>query len=387
MITQSRIYKKNFEDIEKSFIKMMKSKNIEIFQLPTNGLKFDPYVQLLCQECVNYGNNYNCHPYTTTYNQSKSKLNSNKYQYLVLMRDDRTEFKNNLYKKHKYSEKRALILATRNWDIVSYWEFHKIMRSLKDLLDSNDNNSIVLGSGGGCRLCRNCEVHSKKPCKKQEKSMSSPESWGIDVYGTLLNLGIKIEIPPRKIFTRVGIISTDYHFRNAIKLKTNNNRSNRPQLPSLCLNIEKELPGKVAMKTRALELFSNHSYCEKCDQKDIFICNRNFIPIESLQKFLKNRICVIVRFRSKIDLIHNLWKWQQSFHRNGFYDCLSFANYPCSICDNCTTKGCSLINQRRKNKFGNKELWRCINYLSLSHNNYSRDSRIGYLIMKVEEHA
>jgi predicted metal-binding protein len=297
-------------------------------------------------------------------------------------REDRTPFMNKLYDKFSYSERKALHLSSKNWDIVSYWRFHKSINTISREFELFNEGCMAFGPGGGCRLCHRCEIHSGKACKKEQKSVFSPESCGVDLYSTLQNLKIPIEIPPRKVFTRIGMTFTNHYF-NPITIE-NNHDYNQTTLKSpfeIGEAIEKGLLGKVIDCFPANNIFSENDFCRDCNENHRYICNRSFLPFEYLHEFLARRICLVLKFNSKKDLANNLWKWQQSFQRAGFYDSLSFANKPCWLCENCKSSGCTFTNNRKRNKFGKKELWRCIRYLSLNPENYQKDLTYAFLIM------
>lgn len=382
MIKQTRInFGEHKGSIEEKLSKIIEQSELEFHQIPLKSIIFDPYVQLLCQECINFGSSYKCPPHVPDVYKIKKMAGNFKHHYIVLKRDDRTDFLQNLYDKYNYSKRRALHLSSKNWDVVSYWKFHKIMNSIGKTLELYDEKNMIFGTGGGCRLCRICEVHSNKPCKKPKDSVFSPEGAGIDVYGTLVKAGIYIEIPPRVIFTRVGFVFTNYEFKpQVVEIKYPSNKLKKIELSDLLKDTENELPGKVIDTQQAIDLFSKNNPCIECKNKDLFICDRKYLPRNQIRPFLKDRKCITIRFNNKKDLENNLWKWQQYFQRAGYYDCLSFANEPCWICDDCSPDGCSKTNEWKSNKYGRKELWRCIKYLSLDMGNYSENKRYAYLI-------
>ena len=46
-------------------------------------------------------------------------------------------------------------------------------------------------SCGGCRLCDRCAKLDAQPCRMPQKALSSLEAYGVDVYQTTQNTGLK----------------------------------------------------------------------------------------------------------------------------------------------------------------------------------------------------
>jgi len=296
-----------------------------------------------------------------------------------------SEFTRSMVLKHGYSERQALAFTARYWDNVSYWRFRKALMKIREVLESHDCNSLIFGPGGGCRLCRTCNVHLNQSCKHPKDSMPSPESWGIDVYGTLLKKGIAIEIPPRRVFTRVGLICLNDDIKLANSMNSMNSRT-LPKYRKLTLNevlnkTSKKLCGEVLEVVRLRDYFTGKDYCTNCQRNNIFLCDRSFLPREVIQDFIANRLCIVIKFKNAQELAKNAWKWTKELHRHGYYNCLPFANFPCNLCSECSPKGCTLTNKRRQKKYGQKRLWRCIYYLSVEIDGYEDRNDILFLVV------
>ena len=46
-------------------------------------------------------------------------------------------------------------------------------------------------SSGGCRMCERCTKRDGQPCSFPEHALSSLEAYGVDVYNTAMNAGLK----------------------------------------------------------------------------------------------------------------------------------------------------------------------------------------------------
>jgi len=59
---------------------------------------------------------------------------------------------------------------------------------------------------GPCRLCDACDL--QEPCSFPEKARPSMEACGIDVYGTMANVGMELRVVQRREdpFTMVGLV-------------------------------------------------------------------------------------------------------------------------------------------------------------------------------------
>ncbi|RLG17942.1 hypothetical protein DRN75_02875 [Nanoarchaeota archaeon] len=369
------------ETIQKDILENIFCDNsIEVYHVQSGDILFDPYVQLKCQHCINYGSCFRCPPYTPRFYDASSIVRRYQYHYLILMREDKQQFIHKMQIKHKYNLKRAVNFASRNWDVTSYWKFHKVIVRIKDILEEMGKKILVFGPGGGCRLCRICNVHIKERCKHPSESLPSPESWGIDVYGTLRRLGISIEVPPRKVFTRVGLLCSN----SKIDIKTtavqHRIEYKRPDIKRVLDNISNYVGGTLIDIVSLKDYYTEQDLCEGCYKNKLFLCDRTFLPMEYLQEFIDKRKCIVIEFKNKKDLAKSLSEYVDYLHRHGFYDALPFSNYPCNLCDQCSPRGCMLTNQKNPKKFGQKMLFRCIQYLGIRP--IVNGNNIGYIVLE-----
>jgi predicted metal-binding protein len=126
-----------------------------------------PWVRIKCQYgCAMYGRRRSCPPYSSTPDETRRILNS--------------------YRK-------ALLLR-KHW-IKSYMvvdDFNQVVVSLERMIFL-DNYYKAFGMGSGpCNLCKTCNM--EEPCVNALDSRPSMEACGIDVYKTVLENGLPIEV-------------------------------------------------------------------------------------------------------------------------------------------------------------------------------------------------
>lgn len=331
-----------------------------------------------CQECSNWGSNLQCPPLTPKFFEAKELLRNFKYHYLVIHRDDMKKF---IEKSAKVlGHKRAVSFASLYWDRFSYWKFQKIMVSMKSCVEEK---AIFLGSGGSCRLCKTCAIHSiPKICRHRDRAMPSPESWGIDVYSTLLKNDVPIEIPARRIYTRVGIIASN------VSLTEIFSKSFCKDTFASCIpkfkkeRIENIIEKLSSFSVELLDVTSAIEYyvginCNLCKYKKRWLCDRSLLPEEYLEKYIKDAKIAI--FNIKKNYAKNLSKITDVFYCAGYYDALKFGNYPCNMCNKCGRFGCNLMAHRKPYHYGFKHLIRCIRYLGLAVENVDKE-KTGYVV-------
>jgi len=302
-----------------------------------------------------------------------------------------TEFKQKLKLRNNAPDIRLQAFTSLHWDRISYWSFNKGLLAIKRGFESCDLRAYVFGAGGGCRLCRICGLHKRQPCKHLSDSLASPESWGIDVYGTLLAKGIFIEIPPSDVFTRVGLVCSQEKlksFRGDMNEVTYSaykfgDSATVSQKLTRILNVkEAELPNGCLVDITPVQNYAKMGlvdFCENCCNADSFLCDRTFLPFCELRDYLNGRHIITLHFKSKTDLRRGLWRWIDFLHRKGFWSGLPFSNNRCDTCDDCSTDGCKLTNMKNQKKFGRKEAWRCIRYIGIQPG--FKDDNIGFIVV------
>ena len=58
---------------------------------------------------------------------------------------------------------------------------------------------------GGCKLCETCSPPGE-PCRHPYKARPSPEGFGIDITEVARSAGVRLEWPPRKHVTFLGLL-------------------------------------------------------------------------------------------------------------------------------------------------------------------------------------
>ena len=180
----------------------------KVYEVDLKDLIFTWLVKLACILCSNFGTNYHCPPYTPTPEKAEEIISQFNHIYLVVAYykiDDLVS--RNI--ERGFTIPQALTLAFMAVDNSSYWHFNTLLR---DMVKNLDSRHLILGAGGGCRVCSrlgmDCAALNNRPCRNPGKTFPSPESWGILVYETLKRLRIEFQNPPRTYITRVGILCT-----------------------------------------------------------------------------------------------------------------------------------------------------------------------------------
>jgi predicted metal-binding protein len=229
-----------------------------------------------------------------------------------------------------------------------------------------------------------CRVHNEATCLHPKESLSAPESWGIDVYGMLEKMDISIEIPPRKIFTRVGLICIRERIKvnvnKSLANRVNSSNNSRPPLKEVLETIN-ELGG-YTLNTEQIDNYLKREtidYCKTCQKNKNFLCDRSFLPFRFLKDHLTGKTIVTICVKNKKDLGKVLLRYTDYLHRQGYWWALPYGNYPCNSCQSCNSKGCYLTNRKNIKKYGRRELWRCIKYLGIQ--TKYQDDNIGYIVL------
>jgi predicted metal-binding protein len=128
------------------------------------------WVRLKCQYgCGCYGTCLTCPPFSPTPEYTRKALDG--YQ-------------------------RAIILI---WDIPPNYKERDLRRKMRRQTAALEREMFLDGyykafamTCGPCNLCRSCDV--TQPCRFEEAARPSMEACGIDVYGTLANLGYRLKV-------------------------------------------------------------------------------------------------------------------------------------------------------------------------------------------------
>jgi len=193
---------------------MIKYKEIDF-----KDLTFGVLSHLKCINCGMFRRNYHCLA-SPKWESAKEILSEYEKIYLIYIRVNNEKRINDLKEQNKErikNGKRPLNdwIIKKNACNANQSILYSLMRRFMIDLKSNfkEKKLKLFGSGGGCRACRVCGLikpqkinEPKTPCKKPDQSFNAPESWGIDVYSTLKNVGIEFEVIPEKILINVGMV-------------------------------------------------------------------------------------------------------------------------------------------------------------------------------------
>ena len=69
--------------------------------------------------------------------------------------------------------------------------FNRTSRSIHDAVQAVIDRPFLHLAAGGCRSCEVCAKREGKPCRTPDKALSSLEAYGVDVYRTATNAGLK----------------------------------------------------------------------------------------------------------------------------------------------------------------------------------------------------
>jgi predicted metal-binding protein len=94
------------------------------------------------------------------------------------------------------SYRRAVILI---WEVAPNYKERNLRRKMRRQMAALEREMFLDGhykafamTCGPCNLCRSCDV--SQPCRFEDAARPSMEACGIDVYGTLANLGYRLKV-------------------------------------------------------------------------------------------------------------------------------------------------------------------------------------------------
>jgi predicted metal-binding protein len=124
--------------------------------------------------CSTYGNNLTCPPHSPNPEQTKALLRE--YEYALLLKYDSTQDYNNL-----------LIGLEREAFLRGFYKALSL-------------------TAGSCKLCENCNISNG--CVNLKKARPSMEACGIDVFGTMHNVGFDMKVLTSKdeIYPRICLL-------------------------------------------------------------------------------------------------------------------------------------------------------------------------------------
>lgn len=137
--------------------------------IDTDKIVTATWVRLKCQYgCSEYGKCLTCPPYSPIPNYTARMLNY-------------------------YSKALLITYKTKPEDEDKTWrQIRELVAELeRDMFLDGYYKAFGMGSGP-CHLCKKCNV--KEPCNYPHKARPSMEACGIDVYQTVRNAGLKLEV-------------------------------------------------------------------------------------------------------------------------------------------------------------------------------------------------
>jgi len=179
-------------------------------EVTIDDLVFTILSHLKCQNCGMYKRNYHC-ICIPKYNKTRE----------ILLRYDKIRL---FWIRGDCRENIAMMMSATHLKINKYLRIRygisqinaQILGQIREdcrLLDSYFKRSgkkyRLYGPGGGCTKCKPCGIMKdpKTSCKHINKTWTSPEGVGIDLYLTFQKLGIKIEIPPMEEVLTIGMVA------------------------------------------------------------------------------------------------------------------------------------------------------------------------------------
>ena len=80
-----------------------------------------------------------------------------------------------------------------------------VSQRLLDAIRSVPGNRTLHLAGGACGLCKRCGKETGEPCRYPDRALASLESYGVDVYNTSRNTGLKYNNGPNTV-TYFGMV-------------------------------------------------------------------------------------------------------------------------------------------------------------------------------------
>lgn len=147
-----------------------------IFPFDISEIDVAQWVNLKCRYgCSQYKANWSCPPATPDINEVRSILSEYSTALMLVGNQNRSDF-------YKDSNRNRT-------DQVKYW---KGTVSLERMLFLEGYDKAISLVSGACSLCKKCAYPSA--CRFPAEKRPTVESFGIDLIGTLKNLGIEIKV-------------------------------------------------------------------------------------------------------------------------------------------------------------------------------------------------
>ncbi len=328
---------------------------MEKIKISYGDIGFDLSAQLKCLNCPAYGRTYRCPPYAPPFFKFREKLKEYNDFSLIIRRYDITDVLN----EHRANNRDKKETWTLNSVFLEIYRT-KSQSFSRDISILRDRTNLITGkkpdlalSCGGCKLCKPCEIKDNQGCKKPNESLYSLEAVGIDVYKTLKNLNTPIQIPPRSYITNVGLLASK---EPGAFFTQKNSNFNYPEIPEWINQIKNEKKGRILFKEPIDDI---EDLCQDCGDYSPVLCNRKYAPLKEVREWIKGKEIHLVEFSNSKELVDNLFKWSDMFHREGKYWNLFFGN--------------QWINSDER-----KKIVRCIKFMGIEP---LRKGNFGYLIV------
>ena len=138
--------------------------------IPTRSVAVGQWVRFKCQYgCDEFGKHLTCPPYSPKPDETARMLKEYKKGLLIQF--------TNIPPAHEAGKSRDMKNAVAILEREIFLDGHY--------------KAFGMGSGP-CRFCRTCDL--KKPCRYPERARPSMEACGIDVYQTVRNNGLSIDV-------------------------------------------------------------------------------------------------------------------------------------------------------------------------------------------------
>ena len=331
-------------------------------------IAWNPISQIKCIQCGFYGRTFFCGPKVPPYYSWQTKLSKYNFFLLIIGKinvtprylDDLNNFKtSHEWKAHFYAGNEGTNILKR----------HVRDRTTETMnyLSAFDKFRF-LSTGGGCRSCRTCAVHTNEPCRHSDIANPSPEAIGIDLY-TMLP---ESEVPPIENYYSISMVygNLDNHTQTSINLPR------RPQNNGLITNLN-----NVIESYPITEIWSpdeSKARCKNCKFYSQFLCNRSKYKEEDLYNHIKDWHLYAIKLKNKINTVEalkELHQYQLWLHRQGYWESFQLLPFRCPICSDCSLENHMAGAYKMVN---NRSIPLCVSYFNLKPKKVGEN--IGYIL-------
>lgn len=157
--------------------------------LPQTSVVYNPVFREICAKntCGGYGTCYMCPPDIGPLDELMA----------AAQRFPRCVMYQNVYEIEDSFDYEGMVDAKKN--------HHHCAQQIQAVLKPLANQPFLHLEAGGCGICQRCAKRDQLPCRFPEKALSSLEAYGIDVYNTASNAGLKY-VNGQNTITYFGIL-------------------------------------------------------------------------------------------------------------------------------------------------------------------------------------